>query len=348
MKRIGIRALIGVLFVFILLMAWEIPHVLQSPMISLKSGDNRTSVSIEMAQGTSVRKLIKQMQANGLFTSMLQKWAFEYLIRQHQLAHQLKAGEYQITLFTTPMQFLQNLTNGEVTIYAFTIVEGWTMGDIVAALNKEVKIRHTLPLTLIDKNLLPEEKLTELKMAGQFPEGLFFPDTYYYVAGMSDVALLTRAHQRMLEKLPQLWAARDSECFIKSPYEALILASIIEKETSKPEERAIISGVFQRRMKKNMLLQADPTVIYGLSDKTKRTLGTQDLKTNTPYNTYVNLGLPPTPIAMPSMASLYAALHPDKSQFIYFVAKGDGTHYFSDNLIEHNKAVQLYQLNKTS
>jgi UPF0755 protein len=188
--------------------------------------------------------------------------------------------------------------------------------------------------------------MVRLGLAGEHPEGRFFPDTYYYTRGMSDVQLLQRAYQTMTQFLARAWQERDPDLPYQKPYEALIMASIIEKETGAPDERRQIAGVFVRRLQKHMRLQTDPTVIYGIGADFDGNLRRRDLTTDTPYNTYRRRGLPPSPIAMPGAEAIIAALHPDDSDKLYFVARGDGSHYFSATIEEHNRAVRKYQLKR--
>lgn len=262
--------------------------------------------------------------------------------RWHGEADRIRAGEYLIEPQLTPRGLLDKLLGGDVLHHNITIPEGWTFRQMLAAVRAHDKIRQTL--TGDDER----EIMARLGYPGQHPEGRFFPDTYQFPAGTTDVALLQHAYQEMQRRLEQAWQGRDPSLPLATPYEALILASIVEKETGSPDERARIAGVFVRRLQRNMRLQTDPTVIYGLGAGFDGNLRRRDLEADTPYNTYTRAGLPPTPIALPGAAALHAALHPAPGDELYFVARGDGTHQFSASFDEHAAAVKDYQLNNGS
>ncbi|GAB1270128.1 endolytic transglycosylase MltG [Aurantivibrio infirmus] len=251
----------------------------------------------------------------------------------------IRAGEYRFSQDDTPLSFLEKLVRGDVVEYQVTLVEGWTFKQALKHLHTQEK----LVIKLIDENAL-NDFYTSLALEKGHPEGWFFPDTYQYIAGMSDLQILEQAHLRMRDVLATEWANRLGELPYKSSYEALIMASIVERETGVPSEREQIAGVFVRRLENNMRLQTDPTVIYGLGDQFSGNIRRQHLTQATPYNTYVIKGLPPTPIALPGKESIYAALHPDNGNALYFVAKGDGSHQFSSTLEEHNRAVREFQI----
>lgn len=255
-------------------------------------------------------------------------------------ATQVHAGEYLLTPDLTPLGLLQKLTRGDVVLYQITLLEGWTFQQTLAALHS----KETLNAKLID--LTVEQQLVLLDLGIDHPEGWFFPDTYSYTRGTSDLELLRRAHARMQETLQTLWDARAENLPYQNAYEALIMASIVERETGASWERDQVAGVFVRRLQRGMRLQTDPTVIYGMGSAYQGKITRRDLQTPTAYNTYVIQGLPPTPIAMPSRASIAAALNPAAGNAIYFVAKGDGTSHFSSSLEEHNRAVRQYQLRR--
>ncbi|MNZ48707.1 putative aminodeoxychorismate lyase [compost metagenome] len=219
-------------------------------------------------------------------------------------------------------------------------MEGWTFHQVRELLSRQPKIEQTLA------GLSDAEVMARLGQPGVFPEGRFFPDTYKYVRGTRDIDILRQAYQRMEGILVEEWGERASNLPYKEPYQALIMASLVEKETGVPGERAEIAGVFIRRLQKSMLLQTDPTVIYGMGQRYNGRITRADLREPTPYNTYVTPGLPPTPIALPGREAIHAALNPADGQSLYFVARGDGSHVFSDNLDDHNKAVQEYQLKR--
>ncbi|MEK6747649.1 MAG: endolytic transglycosylase MltG [Pseudomonadota bacterium] len=257
-------------------------------------------------------------------------------------ANRVQVGEYALEPDITPEQFLDKISNGKVVQYALTIVEGWTFRQINAALRQHGKILVTLT------DAAESEIVKALGLAEQHLEGLFLPDTYLFPADTTDVAFLKRAHAALNMHLQNEWATRAGNLPYKTPYDALIMASIVEKETGAPSERPEIAGVFVGRLTKGMRLQTDPTVIYGMGDLYQGNIRRKDLQTDTPYNTYTRKGLPPTPIASPSLAALQAALHPNSGGYLYFVAKGDGTHYFSKTNEEHAKAVRLYQLKRAA
>ncbi len=264
------------------------------------------------------------------------------LARYQQKAHLIKSGEYLIPKGTTPQEFLNILIAGKAIQYSLTLIEGWNFRQVLAAVRKHPHIVQTLGDS--DNKTI----MAKLGKPNQHPEGRFFPDTYLFPTGTTDVVFLQRAYKRMETELELAWETRQADLPLKTPYEALILASIIEKETAIPEERPLIAGVFIRRLKKNMPLQTDPTVIYALGEAYDGNIRKQDLKVNNPYNTYKNKGLTPTPIAMPGRAALYAAVNPAKGDALYFVAKGEGKHYFSATYKEHQCAVIEYQLKEKS
>ncbi len=250
----------------------------------------------------------------------------------------LKAGQYRFHRGITALDILEQVMTGKVAQYPFTIVDGWTFAQVMQALNAAPHLLHTL------RELTPVQIMASLGHPSVSPEGQFFPDTYDYTSGMSDRMILQRAYRRMQRVLQREWATRDPSVPLKTPDQALILASIIEKEASLPSERRIIAGVFVNRLRLGMKLQTDPTVIYGMGSSYHGKITTADLRRWTPYNTYVISGLPPTPIAMPSEEALHAALNPAATKALYFVARGDGTHEFSDTLQGQDRAVIKYQL----
>jgi UPF0755 protein len=250
---------------------------------------------------------------------------------------QMRAGSYELTTGITPLRLLAKLTRGEEALRAVTLVEGWNIRQVRAALAKADMLK---PDT---KGLADEAFMALVGRPGVHPEGRFFPDTYTYAKGTSDVAVLKRALRAMDKRLAAAWSQRTPQVAAKTPEEALILASIIEKETGKAADRTLVSAVFNNRLRAGMPLQTDPTVIYGMGEAFNGNLRKVDLQADTPWNTYTRPGLPPTPISMPGKASLLAAVHPAPGKFLYFVAKGDGTSHFSDSLDEHNRAVNKYQ-----
>ena len=249
----------------------------------------------------------------------------------------IKTGEYRLPENASPLDILHQLQAGEVVVYPVTFVEGWTFNTMLEVLGNLQNIEHQL------KGLAGDEVIAALGLTIGHPEGWFFPDTYYYVSGDTDAQILLRAHERMQHILELEWRARAVGLPYETAYDALIMASIVEKETGVPHERDEIAGVFVRRLQKRMRLQTDPTVIYGLGSDYDGNLRRADLFRATPYNTYTQAGLPPTPIAMPGREAIHAALHPKDGDALYFVARGDGSHYFSATLEEHINAVRRYQ-----
>jgi UPF0755 protein len=249
----------------------------------------------------------------------------------------IKAGSYELEAGITPLRLLAKLARGEESLRAVTLVEGWNIRQVRAALAKAEALKG-------DSARMTDDALMQaLGRPGVHPEGRFFPDTYTYSKGSSDLRILKRAMNAMDKRLAAAWAAKAPTAVAKSPDEALILASIIEKETGKAADRTLVAAVFNNRLKAGMPLQTDPTVIYGMGEAFNGNLRKVDLQTDTPWNTYMRAGLPPTPIAMPGKASLLAAVQPAQVKFLYFVAKGDGTSHFSESLDEHNRAVNKYQ-----
>ena len=291
-------------------------------------------VEFSIKPGSSVRSASKQIQEAGVPMPAL---FFELLARATGKAGRLKAGSYELSPGQTPLQLLDKIVNGEFSQGAVVVIEGWTFGQMRKAIDANPDLKH-------DTKAMSESALMEKLHADQtHPEGLFFPDTYLFAKGTSDLQVFQQAYTAQIKKLNEAWEKRAEGLPYKNPYEALIMASIIEKETGQKEERSMISAVFTNRLRSGMLLQTDPTVIYGMGDRYQGKIHKKDLLTDTPYNTYTRAGLPPTPIALPGLASLNAALNPAKSEALYFVARGDGTSVFSENLSEHNRAVNKYQ-----
>jgi UPF0755 protein len=292
-------------------------------------------VDIEILPGDSLRGTAEKLQARGV---LQQSWDLVLYARLHEAAGSMRAGEYRVEPGTTLAGLLDLIRSGKVVMHALTLVEGWNFKQVLAAVEQEPNLRHTLAgaamATWVERLGLPYKN----------PEGLLFPDTYEFPRATTDLDFLQRAYSVAAQRLTAAWQNRAAGLPYQSPYEALIMASIIEKETGQPAERAEIAGVFVRRLQKGMKLQTDPTVIYGLGDRYNGDITYQDLRTDTPYNTYTRYGLPPTPICMPGAAALDAALHPAAGKALYFVARGDGTHQFSATLVEQNAAVHKYQL----
>lgn len=291
----------------------------------------------QVKPGTSLKQLAHDLSAQGLIE---QPDFLSWYARYTGQANKIKAGEYRLAPGLTPPALLDLLVSGKTTRYQLTLVEGWNFQQVRTAVAGDPVLIKTL------EGLADGEVMARLGHAGEHPEGRFFPDTYQFPRGTTDLSLLRRAYQRMEKVLAEEWQQREKGLPLENAYQALILASVIEKETGAPEERAQIAGVFMRRLRKGMRLQTDPTVIYGLGDGFDGNLRRRDLKQDTPYNSYTRKGLPPTPICMPGREAIHAALHPAPGDALYFVAKGDGTHQFSATLQQHNAAVRKHQLKR--
>lgn len=289
----------------------------------------------QLKAGASLSTMTSDLAKTGVLSK---PYYLKIMARLEGNASKIKAGEYRIPEGTTPVALLDLLISGKVINHAFTIVEGWTFREMLTALEQQSDMEHQLT------GLSDDEIMTHLGMAGEHPEGRFLPDTYHFPKGSSDVAFLKRAAEAMTQTLNEQWTGREPGLPLKSSYEALILASIIEKETGVASERPEIAGVFIRRLNKGMKLQTDPTIIYGMGEAYKGNIRRKDLTRDTPYNTYTRTGLTPTPICLPGADAIKAALHPNGGNALYFVAKGNGTHQFSATLNEHNRAVRQYQL----
>lgn len=288
--------------------------------------------------GSTIRTTSRQLVEERI---LKEPWTFFIMARLTGRASQLKAGNYLFGADVTPYRLFTMLTNGDVNQIGITFIEGWTFHQMRDELNRNESIQH-VGMALSDEDILRRIGATE-----SHPEGLFFPDTYYFTGGMSDIDILKRAYIAMKLKIDQAWKSRAPGLPYLSPYEALIMASIVEKETGRAEERPLIAGVFLNRLKLGMRLQTDPSVIYGIGDHFDGNIRKRDLQADTPYNTYTRAGLPPTPIANPGMGAIEAAMHPMlEPGYLYFVGKGDGSHVFSRTLPEHNRAVARYQLGK--
>lgn len=298
-------------------------------------GPAAAAVVIEIPAGASLSRIAQRLEDAGVIEHAL---LFEWYGRATGQAGKVRAGEYQFPAHSTPREAMARLVSGEVVLHAFTIVEGWTFRQLRAALADDEAISPQLA------GLPDAAVMARLNKPDTPPEGWFLPETYRFPRGTTDLELLRMAHEAMEQALEDTWAARADDLPLESPYEALVLASIIEKETGLADERREIAGVFARRLRRGMRLQTDPTVIYGLGPDFDGNLRRADLRADTPYNTYTRHGLPPTPIAMPGRAALAAAVNPAEGKALFFVATGrpDGSHYFSATLEEHNRAVARY------
>jgi UPF0755 protein len=292
------------------------------------------TVDLSIEPGTSGRNIANAVQDAGVDVNPALLYAW---FRISGLARQIKAGSYELDRQTTPSSLLQKLVRGDESLRSVTLVEGWTFRQVQDALARAEQLKPD------SRTLAPAEIMAQLGKPGNPTEGHFFPDTYTYSKGSSDMAVLRRALRAMDKHLAAAWALHDASSPLKSPEDALILASIVEKETGSAKDRSQIAAVFCNRLRFGMRLQTDPTVIYGMGAAFDGNLRKKDLLKDTPWNTYTRTGLPPTPIAMPGKASLLAAVQPASSKALYFVARGDGNSQFSNTLDDHNRAVNKYQ-----
>jgi UPF0755 protein len=298
---------------------------------------NADTAYFEVFKGQGLAAIAESLKQQGLIEK---PYWFRLLAYAERSAAKLKYGEYEIPPHTTMRQLLARFVSGKVRQHAVTFIEGWRFQQILAALNQHPALVHRVA----DRSA--DEIMNLLGAPGEHAEGRFYPDTYFFTKGTEDLDLLKRAYRKMNAALEQEWQGRADNLPLASSYEALILASIVEKETARADERPLIAGVFNRRLAQGMKLQTDPTVIYGMGEEFKGDIRKEDLARDTPYNTYVRPGLPPTPIAVPGIASIRAALHPDTGASLYFVARGDGSHVFSNSLTEHQQAVEQFQMNR--
>ncbi len=297
----------------------------------------RSPLDFEILPGSRFRSAAEQLEKSGI---KVRRYEFELLARALGRERDVKAGSYELSGPVTPIELLDKLTRGDVSQAELRLIEGWTFAQFRAALDASPDLRHDT------RGLDDAQVLARLQVAESHPEGLFFPDTYLFARGSSDVAVLRRAYQAQQRHLKEEWEAKDAKVPYRTPYDALIMASVVEKETGKGAERDKIAGVLVNRLRIGMRLQADPTVIYGLGNSFDGNLKKAHLLEDGPYNTYTRAGLPPTPIAMPGRAALRAALRPAKTDALYYVSRGDGSSQFSRNLEEHNRAVNKYQLKR--
>jgi len=312
----------------VLLTLWCVRYALAD--LPLKASPLQFSINA----GSTLRGATHQMVQAGVLRSAL---PFEILTRLFGDPRNIKAGNYEVERGLTPYALMEKITRGTSASLAITFVEGWTFRQMRKALDENPALRHET------QALSDAEILARLAIEQPSPEGLFFPDTFHINPGGTDLNILRRSHQLMQKHLAAQWERRAPDIPLANPYEALILASIVEKETGRAVERPLIAAVFLNRLKAGMKLQTDPTVIYGLGEIFDGNLRKQDLVSDGPYNTYTRTGMPPTPIAMPGLASLHAALNPAPTDALYFVAKGDGSSHFSKSYEEHDRAVNKYQ-----
>lgn len=294
-------------------------------------------VVVEITKGDTFAAITQKLIAQNI---SIDPFWFRVIAYQQKIINNLKPGEYELLPGLTSPQILAQFAQGKSIRYSVTFPEGWNLKEILQALAKVPNLEQTLT------NLSVADVSSQLGITEKNPEGWLFPDTYFFEKHNTDLSILLRAHDKMQAVLKEEWQQKEPDLPYKTPYEALIMASIVEKETGAKAERPLIAGVFTRRLCKGMLLQTDPTVIYGMGDQYEGNIRAGDLTTKTPYNTYVIAGLPPTPIAMPGRDAIHAVLHPENSDSLYFVAKGDGSHQFSATLAAHNQAVNVYQKHK--
>ena len=293
------------------------------------------SVEFSIRPGSSLRSATRQIIDAGV---LLPDWKFNALARANGASAEIKAGSYQVSSGMTPLLLIRKITRGDYAQAEIRFVEGWIFRQMRDEMKAHADLMHD------SENLTEAEIMAKLGAPERVPEGLFFPDTYVFAKGSSDFAVLARAYRTMQKQIQSAWAQRAPELPITDPYEALILASIVEKETGRAGDRAMIAAVFANRLRLGIKLQTDPSVIYGMGDQFDGNLRKKDLVTDTPFNTYTRRGLPPHPIAMPGLASLAAVMHPAQTDALYFVSRGDGTSEFSRTLAEHNRAVAKYQM----
>ncbi|WP_017462261.1 endolytic transglycosylase MltG [Dyella ginsengisoli] len=330
------RALILLSLLAALAAAWlwrDLDRFGRTPLDIVSAGQ-----TIDVARGTGFKQIVDELRSRGLSHAAPLYW--RALAEQMHVAGRLHAGEYALLPGLTPRSLLENMAAGRVLQHDFTIIDGWTFAELRAALDKASPLRH------LTRGMDNATIMRKIGAPGEMPEGRFLPETYAYVKGDSDLDVLKRSYAAMHKTLDALWPGRDQGLPLTTPYDALILASIVEKETGRADERKRIAGVFVRRLEHHMLLQTDPSVIYGMGASYTGNIHKRDLTTDTPYNTYTRPGLPPTPIALPGKPAIEAALHPASGDELYFVAKGDGTHVFARTLAEHDRNVDCYQLKR--
>ena len=333
LRKILVLLECGVLLAALLVVgaAWQQQRALEQPLHLTEE------MLLEVPSGATPSGLLNRLEAEGVIDNAF--WLRLYW-RFNLNAPAMHSGEYRLLPELSARDMLGLWQRGEVVQYSLTLVEGWNFRQVRAALARQERLEQRLA------DLSDAQLMERLGMAGQNPEGRFFPDTYRYVRGMSDEDLLKQANARLERVLAEEWQQRAEGLPYREPYDALIMASMIEKETGVPEERGEIAGVFVRRLRMGMRLQTDPTVIYGMGERYNGRITRADLRTPTPYNTYTIDGMPPTPIAMVGREAIHAALNPLDGTTLYFVARGDGSHVFSNTLAEHNRAVREYQLKR--
>ena len=324
------KKIFNTLILLCVLAACGAAYWLSQPIIE----EGQKAVEFTIAPGAGINGAAQQIADAGAPVNPV---LFALLARGSGKGNRIKAGSYELKPGATPLRLLDQLVRGEFAQESLTIIEGWNFRQMRQAIADHKGLKHDTAA------LSNAELLAKLTTEFAAPEGLFFPDTYLFAKGASDMQIYRQAFTLMSKRLNEAWSKRDLSLPYKTPYDALIMASIVEKETGQKSERGMVAGVFVNRLKTGMLLQTDPTVIYGMGERYQGVIRKSDLLTDTPYNTYTRKGMPPTPIALPGAASLAAAMNPDKTEALYFVARGDGTSHFSSNLSEHNQAVNKYQ-----
>lgn len=328
--RRGIWVGIGLGVLLVAALALDAARFFNSPL------QNASGQLVTVDSGMSFNAIARRLVEQNIIDHPRDARYLSLYARYEGVANRIKAGEYVVPARQSPTHLLDLLVSGKTRQYRVTLVEGWRFSDFRKVISDNDKLDHKL------KGKSDGELMAAIGYPEENPEGRFMPDTYLFPRGMTDIAFLKRAYAAMQTFLDTAWQQRADTTVVDTPYDALILASIVEKETAVPEERGRIAGVFSRRLEKGMRLQTDPTVIYGIEDYDGN-IRRSDLRRDTPYNTYTRTGLPPTPIAMPSRAAIKAVLDPTPGKSLYFVSRGDGSHVFSESLAEHNRAVDKYQ-----
>ena len=334
MQKYQLKFIISVLIIFIVsstFFYFDYKKFIETPL------NIKVPFIFEIEPGISFRDLNKKLKSSDVLDDY---YYLELYVRYSGYAKEIQSGEYRLTPGLLPPEIINIFISGDVVQHSITLVEGWRVDEMLTKISSNNILKKSL------KNYSAKTLLSTLGITDPHAEGLFFPDTYYFTKGTTDIELLRRAYQRQQSILRQEWEQRDRGLPYKNAYDALIMASIIEKETALASERPLIAGVFVRRLQKKMKLQTDPTVVYAMGDQYNGNIKKKDLNIDSPYNTYRYHGLPPSPIALAGQEAIYAALHPKLDETLYFVAKKDGLHYFSKTLEEHNRAVKKYQLNK--
>ncbi len=330
------RIFVFIILFIVILLTIDLVLFLKSPVINHSALEpNHNYVSYDIKPNTDLIDLLTDLSHKNI----IKRPVYLYVLAQITFKAHIHVGEYHFYDTATPSQFLNQINKGRVVQHRLTIIEGWTFKQMMSLIQRNPYLQHELT------GLTPTAVMARLGYPGEYPEGMFFPDTYFFPKGMTDVEFLQRAYLLMQKKLSKEWQNRAANLPYANMYEALIIASMIEEEAMSANERAIIAGVIINRLKKQMRLQIDPTVMYGLQDQNSFNgkLLRSHLHIPSIYNTYTNAGIPPTPISMPGLASIYAALHPQHHNYLYYVSNGNGTHTFSENLEQHNQAIKQYR-----